>query len=36
MILKDKYIDYENTKIILSLDSLEERRQICEKWNKTQ
>ena len=28
MIRKDKYIDYENTKIILNLDSLEERRHI--------
>ena len=28
MILKDKYINYENAKVILNLDSLEERRHI--------
>ena len=41
MVLKDKYINYENAKIILNLDSLEERRQIlclkfAKKWNKEQ
>ena len=35
MVLKDKYINYENAKIILNLDSLEERRQIlCLKFAK--
>ena len=35
MLLKDKYINYENAKIILNLDSLEERRHIlCLKFAK--
>ena len=35
MVLRDKYINYENAKIILNLDSLEERRQIlCLKFVK--
>ena len=35
MVLKDKYINYENAKIILNLDSLEERRHIsCLKFAK--
>ena len=35
MVLKDKYINYENAKIILNLDSLQERRQIlCLKFAK--
>ena len=41
MVLKDKYINYENAKIILKLDSLEERRHVLclkfthtKKWNK--
>ena len=39
MVLKDEYIDYENAKIILNLDSLKERRHIlclkfAKKWNK--
>ena len=41
MILKGKYINYENAKRILNLDSLEERRPIlclkfAKKWNKKQ
>merc|ERR1711954_563652 len=35
MVLKDKYINYENAKTILNLDSLEERRHIlCLKFAK--
>ena len=35
MVLKDKYINYENAKIILNFDSLKERRQIlCLKFGK--
>ena len=39
-VLKDKYINYENAKIVLNLDSLEAKThfmpEICQKkWNKT-
>ena len=35
MVLKDKYINYEDAKIVLNMDSLEERRHIlCLKFAK--